>query len=214
LRELESLMAGSGRNYKRSTIHEKLIGISQPSEEFVKAFVHACAVHAKAEIDPKPLLDLHRRMLLELGEFKDSKKEAKASTTQYRRDVVIEWTSEGPKVTGDRVLLAPAEMNALIDRWMEWLPEYVRQEEEALGKGSDEAFACGRFLAALQACYDTYRRVPNATEVGQLSTELARKYSAFWQFIEVLHIQIGLAGGTYDDALPFSEMFDLGTPED
>jgi hypothetical protein len=35
--------------------------------------------------------------------------------------------------------------------------------------------------------------VPNETE-SNLSTELARKFSAFWQFIEIMHVGADLRG--------------------
>jgi hypothetical protein len=207
IRTLCELMSRPGEQYAPSTVHDKLQGMSKPSEEFVRAFVHACASHAGIEIDPQRFLVLHRQMLGELGEFKKATRAAKASSSQYPHGIVIEWTNEGPKVSGDRVLLSPTEMNALVDRWMENLPRFVEQEEAELGKGSWDAFVCGRFLAAIRACGDTYIKVPDESAIQLLSTELARKFSAFWQFIEIMHLQAGLADGTYDDVVPLSKIF-------
>jgi hypothetical protein len=203
-------MSRPGEQYAPSTVHDKLQGVSKPSEEFVTAFVHACASHSGIKIDPQLFLALHRQMLEELGNFKKAKRAAKASSSQFPHGIVVEWTNEGPKVSGDRVLLSPTEMNALIDLWMENLPRFVEQEEAKLRKGSWDAYVCGRFLAAIYACGITYSRTPSETEIQLLSTELARKYSAFWQFIEIMHLQAGLAGGTYDDVVPLSKMFGPG----
>jgi hypothetical protein len=207
IRILCVLMSRPGEQYAPSTVHEKLQGFSKPSEEFVRAFVRACASHAGIRIDPLPFLDLHRQMLGELGEFKKAKRAAKASCERYSHDIVVEWTNEGPKVSGDKVLLSPTEMNALLDRFLENLPGFVEQEEADLSRRSWGACARGRLLAAVRACADMYIRVPDENEIHLLSTELARKYSAFWQFIEMMHIQAGLASGVCDDVVPFSKIF-------
>ena len=201
------MMSGPGGQYAPSTVHEKLQGLSKPSEEFVRAFVRACASHADISIDPQSFLVLHRQMLGELGELKKAKRAAKASSDRYSRDIMVEWTNEGPRVCGDRVLLSPAETNALIDRWLENVTEFVEREEVVSGKGSWEAYVRGRFLAAVRACGDTYMRIPDENEIHLLSTELARKFSIFWQFIEMMHIQAGIAGGAYDDIVPLSKIF-------
>lgn len=207
IRTICDLMSRPGELYSHSTVHDKLQGISRPSEEFVRAFVRACASHAEIKIDPQSFILLYYKMLEELGNFKKARRAAKASSNQYPHGIAIEWTNEGPKISGDRVLLSPTEVNALIDRWMENLDRFVEQQEAKLGKGCWDAVVSGRFLAAVRACGDMYMRVPNETEVQLLSTELARKFSAFWQFIEIMHLEAGLAGGTYDDVVPFSKVF-------
>jgi len=49
LSQLEKLTDLAGTRLPRSTLHEKLRGVSPPDWNFVSAFVHACVVHARSE---------------------------------------------------------------------------------------------------------------------------------------------------------------------
>ncbi len=184
------------KRYPTSTIHDKLMGRSKPTAEFVKAFVLACAAYSGAELDIVAWGAEYLDMLAELGRFKADRRAAETSIEQYPGGITIEWTSEGPKVGGNRVLLSPTEVTALLDRWMDSIAKFVEQEHNR--RNDDRSFHAGRVLTAIHVCGDTYIRVPDEDEIRQLATELARKYNLFYQFIELLHVRIGARYSTFE----------------
>jgi hypothetical protein len=48
VRQLAALMSRDGTPFARSTVHDKLVGVSKPSWAFVRAFVRACHRHCPA----------------------------------------------------------------------------------------------------------------------------------------------------------------------
>lgn len=61
VRDLESSLRAAGKPFSRSTINDKLAGVSKPSWEFVEAFVRACAGFGPEPRRPERLDEWRRR---------------------------------------------------------------------------------------------------------------------------------------------------------
>jgi hypothetical protein len=101
----------------------------------------------------------------------------------YRSGIAIEWTNEGPRIFGHGVVISPSEGNALLDRWSEWLPKFVKQEEKR-GRPREEVVPAANVLAVVRACFNAYNRVPDETEMQAGTTELARKFDLLFLFFQ------------------------------
>jgi len=115
-------------------------------------------------------------------------------TERYRNDVSIEWTDEGPRVSGCGVVLTPTESNALLDRWTDKIGYFLARERNERGKDDPSVDPKANFLAILRAFGDTYHRVPTEEETRELSTELAKKLDLFYVFVEIMHSEASGSG--------------------
>lgn len=101
----------------------------------------------------------------------------------YRSGFAIEWTDEGPRMFGHGIVISPSEGSALLDRWSEWLPKFIKQEEKR-GRPREEIGPAANILAVVRACADTYERVPDEAEMQAEITELARKFNLLSHFFQ------------------------------
>ena len=108
---------------------------------------------------------------------------------RYANGIAVEWTEEGPRIFGRDILLTATESSALLDRWMDHFDNFLESERNRLGADDPTALPKANILAVLSACGDIYNRVPGEEELGELSTELAKKLNLFWLFTEAMHFE-------------------------
>jgi hypothetical protein len=198
LREIVKLTDG---RLPRATICDAENAKAFPRLQTVVMFVTACRKGARSagiEIDDtrfnlvywhKRWRDAHR---LRAGQSDQVARPEIIGVERYPNGVSVEWTEEGPRVAGRQVVLSPTESSALIDRWMEKITDFVREQEAELAPGHPSALLRGRVLASMRACGDTFNDAPSEGEMRQLSTELARKFDLFYKFIEIMHVRAGI----------------------
>jgi|GEM_PF-1846996 len=108
---------------------------------------------------------------------------------QFPNGISVEWTDDGPRITGNGVILSPVESSALLDRWSEWLPKFIEKERDRRGPKSNAVGEAANILAVIRACADTYNRAPDEDEMREGTSELARKFDLFYLFIEIVHFK-------------------------
>ncbi|MEV4630408.1 NB-ARC domain-containing protein [Micromonospora sp. NPDC049523] len=88
VRDLAEYMREAGRSFPRSTISDKLAGVSKPSWEFVEAYVRTCARLGGHPADLDDWRSSYRRLLQELAERRSGHRQAVAAH--------LELTATGP----------------------------------------------------------------------------------------------------------------------
>jgi len=103
------------------------------------------------------------------------------------KGMTIDWTDDGPQISGHDVILSPSESSALMDRYVKLLPEFIESEKER--RGTEDVLDSAAFLTAIRACADTYNRVPDEDEMRRSESELSRKYNLFFWFIQEMQAE-------------------------
>jgi hypothetical protein len=112
---------------------------------------------------------------------------SESPTRKHYLHMNYEFTKEGPIVSGNSTVLSVSECNALLDRYFEHLPKFLRQEKK---RKSINIWAGGHLLAVMRACVETYNRMPSENELRRLRTELSRKFDLFYRFTMDLWIRV------------------------
>ena len=200
--------AGKRIRLPRSTAHDAERGIRLPPLWAVLGFVASCrdaAQEAGIEIDDRQfdIVTWQERWssAKKASEWRQapSAQPRCARVERYSCGISVEWTDEGPRLYGREVVLSTTETNALLDRWMEKITGFVEQIEAELGAGHPSAYRFARMLSSMRACGDIYGNVaPDEEEMRYLTTELARKFNLFYQFIEIMHVEAGIEHGNVE----------------
>ncbi|WP_329110349.1 NB-ARC domain-containing protein [Micromonospora sp. NBC_01699] len=82
LRELSAYMKEGGRTFPRSTVGDKLAGVSKPSWEFVEAYVSTCARLGGWPADLEHWRVSYRRLLRQLAERRSGHRQAVAAQVE------------------------------------------------------------------------------------------------------------------------------------
>ena len=126
-------------------------------------------------------LNRYNKELQKLLKAIDIRKNTEQSIKKY--GVAIGWPGEGPRISGNNVVLSVSESNALYDRYLKYYDEFIQMENAK----DNEYFSVQASLAAiLKACTDTYNRAPSEQEIEAFDTELARKFDLFFKFVEIM----------------------------
>ncbi|WP_433040795.1 hypothetical protein [Dactylosporangium sp. CS-033363] len=112
VRKLEVALREAGHPFPRSTISDKLAGVSRPSWEFVHAFVLTCARLGEEVVDVHDWRARHRRMLRRLAARRSEDRAAGAASSELAdrpprlepvyHDTMRLLTADGPHAPVDR----------------------------------------------------------------------------------------------------------------
>jgi hypothetical protein len=91
-------------------------------------------------------------------------------------------TEEGPAIFGKETLLSASECNALLDRYIKYLPHFIRKQKRRMTQEKD-IFGAANFLTVLRAFGETYNRMPSEEEIETCRTELAQKLDLFYRLV-------------------------------
>ncbi|MGW4467599.1 NB-ARC domain-containing protein [Micromonospora sp. NPDC004704] len=101
VRDLAEYMKEAGRPFPRSTISDKLAGVSKPSWEFVEAYVRTCARLGGRPADLDDWRSAYRRLLQELARRRSGHRQAVAAH--------LELTATGPAARAVPALVPAAD---------------------------------------------------------------------------------------------------------
>lgn len=106
------------------------------------------------------------------------------------RGLSIEWTPEGPRLTGHRATISPTEATVLLNRWFDLFDEILPREKARQGDENPDAWGAARVRATLKACEETYLRTVYEEDLLDLASELGRKANLFYIFMENMHFEM------------------------
>ena len=100
------------------------------------------------------------------------------------RELKVEWTPEGPRVSGNGTVIPPSEMAALLDLWFRAFDDILPLEQAKRGADRTAAREATKVLATIQACHETFGSAITESDVRELETELGRKADLFYRFMD------------------------------
>ena len=102
----------------------------------------------------------------------------------YKHGIAIEWPGEGPRISGNNVVLSVSESNALYSRYLDYYDKFVAKAKKNDGK--DFELGAANVRAVLKACEVTYNNKISEEELKTFKTELAKKFDLFYKFVMVM----------------------------
>jgi hypothetical protein len=103
--------------------------------------------------------------------------------------ITVDWTDEGPVVSGFGALLSATETSALLDRWADGFDAILKQERTRMSPDDPGLGPVANLRAVKRAFAKTYNRVPSEEEIMNPDTELAKKFNLFHRFMVAMHFE-------------------------
>ncbi|WP_143596292.1 hypothetical protein [Tistlia consotensis] len=95
----------------------------------------------------------------------------------------VDWTEEGPRLSGNQVVISPLEANRLLELWFKAFDEHLEAKRQADDADGGKAWGSSMVLATIDACQGLYGLTICEADIRYLTTELGRKADLFYRFM-------------------------------